>query len=161
MTTIVAFLQNQWWKDPERVRDMLVKSSEPEKLRRRFLVYGLQGCKSGKMLAKHIAPAIGAEAFKSIYWENVSREMGDRSSSKFPADIDFIQKTLVDQSPRIVLCFGKVASDAVGKFINEYYVVGEDLFVLYADHPAARNGPQSLIDMAHELKKLLDKENEV
>jgi len=146
---VVAFLQNQWWHDPEGVRREIEKHGE--KYRRRLLVYGLSQCRSGKVLEKTIASVIGAPDFKDIYWENVSRQFGGRSAAKFPADLTHIGQVILDQRPDVILCFGKVASEAVPDL-----ALCEDLHVLIADHPAARRGHDSLHKMAKDLKELLN-----
>lgn len=156
MIPIVAFLQNQWWKNPERVKKQIADHADPEKYRLRLIRYGLSICTTGKRLEKYLLPTIGPKIWEQILWENSSRHIGGKSSSAFPADPKHMRSVLNVEQVKVVLCFGKIAKEGLDKVI-----VTPGITVLYADHPAARNGPQSLIDMAHDLKKLLDKENEI
>ena len=147
---IVAFLQNQWWKDPEGVKRVIEESDDPEKRRRRFIRYGLSICATGKRLEKCLLPEIGCETFKEIYWENSSREIGGKSSSKFPADPKHMQAVYDSESPDVILCFGKVAKDGLDKISVHVHCK-----LLYAVHPASRGSLETMEQMAQDLKNLI------
>lgn len=101
---IVAFLQNQWFKDPEWAKQMLQRYP-----RHRFLHCTLfMGCKTGQ----NLRIAFG-DLCEEIYWEEVSREIGGHSSSAFPPDLEHISAVLDQQRPDVVLAFGKIATKGV------------------------------------------------
>lgn len=146
---IVAFLQNQWWKNPKRIKEELERAPDPEKYRRRLLTWGLSQCKTGKVLEKLLVPVIGAEAFENIYWENSSREFGGRSTCKFPPDPKHMQEVINTQDPAVILCFGGIAKKGL-----DQCTVLEDTDVLYAVHPASRSSLDTIKQMARDLKLL-------
>ena len=148
---IVAFLQNQWWRDPEGVKKRIANHANPEELRRRLIVWGLQGCKTGRVLEKRLASVIGPISFKKIYWENSSREIGGKSSSSFLADPKHMRSVLNVQQPDVVLCFGKIARAGMDQ-LN----VAPKIAVLYAVHPASRGSLETLDKMAGALKGLIE-----
>ncbi len=148
---VVAFLQNQWWFDPEGVKRTIAESSQPEKCRRRLIRYGLSICTTGKRLEKYLLPEIGPEIFKDIHWENSSREIGGKSSSAFPADPVHMQAVYDSESPDVVLCFGRVAKDGLYKISVHVYCK-----ILYAVHPASRGSLETVKQMAQDLKSLIE-----
>lgn len=134
--SIVAFLQNQWFKNPERIRAIYAK--HPAKrayLNKSFL---FMGCMSGRRLKK----AFG-ELCDIIVWEEVSTEIGDRSSSVFPHDIKHMNAVIAEHRPEIILAFGQVAQRAMKD------VKFTDGTVIMLPHPAARGrGVQEQLDSA-------------
>ena len=134
--TIVAFLQNQWVRDPERVRKMIERAGE--KFRRRFISYALfAGCLTGRRLKSAFGDLTG-----QIVWEEVSREIGGKASDVFPADTRHIERELAELQPHLVLAFGSIAAGALGRCWTGPLLTGP--------HPAAREpGVQSkLAEMA-------------
>lgn len=148
---IVAFLQNQWWHDPEGVKKRIADHADPEVFRLRLISYGLSICTTGKRLEKYLLPAIEPETFKEIHWENSSREIGGRSASSFPADPKHMREVLNVQQPNVVLCFGKIARKGMDNLI-----VAPKIAVLYAVHPASRGSLDTLKHMARDLKILIE-----
>lgn len=122
--TILAVLQNQWFKDPERVRAYFQRRPQ---YRRAFSTRALfAGCYTGKVLVEWFKPHIG-----QIVWENASLEVGGVSSSVFKADIPHLRAILAELDPGLVLAFGKVAGDALTPLVDPQKLVK-------APHPAAR-----------------------
>lgn len=147
---IVAFLQNQWWRDPEGVKKTIARSATPEKCRLRLIQYGLSICTTGKRLAKYLLPVIGRESWGDIHWENSSREIGGKSSSSFPADLEHMKAVIDDQKPDVILCFGKIAEKGLRQLD-----VAPHIGVLYSVHPASRGTLQTLSLLASSLKVLI------
>ena len=146
---VIAFLQNQWWKDPDRVRQIIEMSREPEKCRQRMLVYGLMQCKTGMVLMRKIKRVIGGDIFNEIHWENSSRDFGSKSNCKFPPDIEHMQKVINEQDPDVILCFGAIAKEGL-----DQCTLLSDTDVLYAVHPASRGNLDSLNHMALGIQHL-------
>lgn len=147
---IVAFLQNQWWRDPEGVKKRIANHANPEEFRRRLIVWGLQGCKTGKVLERRLAAVIGPITFKKIHWENSSRKIGGKSASSFPADLIHMQKVIHGQEPDVILAFGKIAQAGLQQFI-----IPDNIVVLEAVHPASRGSLTTLDLMAMALKVII------
>lgn len=131
-TVIVAFLQNQWFNDPDGVREILARHDE--RFRRRFLASTLfMGCLTGRRLCA----AFGEALCGRIIWEEASREIGGRAASVFPPDLAHIHAVIAELRPTYVLTFGKVAMDGVARAST----VGPLPFftVVAGPHPAARH----------------------
>lgn len=148
-TRILAILQNQWVKNPERVRAAIAASKDPVAYRRRFNAYALfAGCMTGRRLRKEFG-----DLCDTIVWEEASPEIGGHAASSFPADLDHIRASIADVKPRIVIGFGKIASDALN-------IIGPsldlpDVFMIHCQHPTAR-GASSLPSLANAASLLRD-----
>ncbi|HEX3800234.1 MAG TPA: hypothetical protein VH413_16180 [Verrucomicrobiae bacterium] len=155
MKTTVAFLQNQWFKDPERVRKMI--KEDGEELRLRILEYALfAGCLTGRRLK-----AAFGELCDEIHWEEISREIGGHASSVFPPDMKHIGEVLATQRPQIILIFGKHAAAALEPAIQTALSEGDLEWrphLITGPHPAARqvNTIDDLNRMRDDLVRLLN-----
>lgn len=141
---ILAFLQNQWFKNPAAVKAMFDRYPDKRnELIKRFL---FSGCVSGQRLRE----TFGSDLCNSIIWEEASKNIASYSSGKFSADLDHIRSAVQEYSPALIICFGKLAGDAV-KSLNL------STPVYYAPHPAARgNTIQALRDIAIALKQRIN-----
>ena len=156
---VVAFLQCQWFRDPERVRGIIERRTAQElagngdgmtaaQVREEYISYFLfAGCLTGKRLRA----ALGEEWKDRIVWEEVSREIGGKSSSCFPAYLEHIHDVIARHQPRTVIAFGKVASDALRSI--EFNGI-----LLHAPHPTARF--PDVMDRLREVRFKLDHEAE-
>jgi len=124
---ILAFLQNQWFKDPEAARQVFAR--HPEHRERLVATYLFMGCLTGRRLLE----VFGEELCDEIVWEECSPEIGGKSSSAFPADLDHIRKAIDKHRPDVILAFGKIAGDAMA-------AIRPLTRVIRAPHPAARQG---------------------
>jgi hypothetical protein len=132
MSAVLAVLQNQWFKNPDRVRAMIARqpADQREKMRRRLIASALfMGCRSGLNLRR----VFGGEWCERIVWEEASREIGGQASAVFPADPAHLSAVLAELNPRIVLAFGRIAGDALAPLCN-------GRILILAPHPAARGG---------------------
>jgi hypothetical protein len=137
---ILAVLQNQWFRDPDRVRASLERFPEG---RRRMIHYALfAGCRTGKVL-KSVFVDLCAE----IIWEEASPEIGGKASSCFPADHIHLQSVLDEVKPDVVLGFGCIATDALAVLVPP----GK---LLTAPHPAARG-----VDVIDQIKMMRERLN--
>lgn len=124
---ILAILQNQWFRDPERMRATLERFPEG---RRRMIHYALfAGCRTGAILKS----IFGELLCREIVWEEASPEIGGKASSCFPANHAHLKAVLEDVKPDIVLSFGRVATDAMRTLVPHDKL-------LVAPHPTARGG---------------------
>lgn len=132
--TILAILQNQWFKDPDHVR-RLIEKCEPERrvrYRRKMIEYALfAGCKTGKVLKKVLGPHL----CEQIVWEEASPRIGGHASSSFPADLDHLRTVIAEVDPRIIIAFGSIA--AVGLMSLQDLTGTRTL--IFAPHPTARH----------------------
>jgi hypothetical protein len=154
MKTVLAFLQNQWFKDPKGVKAIYERN--PDKRNVFIARFLFMGCLTGKRLQK----AFGAEVCNSIIWEEASPEVGGTSDSAFKADLVHIEAAILKHNPQVILCFGKIANDAVKTVVKKIHLEKGFLTpVLYGPHPAARhNTLPELCAIAAELPHTLAKQ---
>jgi hypothetical protein len=140
---ILAFLQNQWFKNPERAAAIYARRPElRRKLNARFL---FAGCLTGRRLRM----SLGDDLCREIEWEEVSKEVAGESSGAFPPDPKHVAAVLEEVKPDVVLLFGKIAEEI------EHMVPCK---VIKAPHPAARGKeiPGRLDAAAEELRIWLE-----
>lgn len=139
---ILAILQNQWFKDPEKTEAMYARRPD---LRNYYIgKFLFMGCKTGKVLQQ----AFGEELCDRIIWEEASPKIAGISSGVFPADLDHIKSAIEKHKPDVIVCFGNIAGDGVGQ-------LRISIPVLNAPHPAARNNPiPALMTVAEKLRNL-------
>lgn len=148
---IVCFLQNQWFKNPERIKAMIEKHEHhetPEECREFYLkTFLFFGCHTGRMLKK----AFGEELCQEIVWEEQSPILGGNANSKFPADYKHIGAVLQRHQPTHVIALGTMAKEALTLMKMQMSV---NWILLKGPHPAARgNGILALLqDLAAKLK---------
>jgi hypothetical protein len=121
---ILAILQNQWFKDPEKVRAIYARHPDlRNEFIRRFL---FMGCPTGR----HILRAFGEDLCRRIVWEEASPEIGGKPSSLFRADREHVQQAIARHGPDVVVAFGREAEQAVTAVWNGLVVI--------CPHPTAR-----------------------
>lgn len=129
---VLAVLQNQWFKNPAKVREIYARNPElRNKLIARFL---FAGCLTGKRLR-----AAFGDLCDAIIWEEASPKIGGFSASKFEPDPAHIRAALEMHAPDVVVCFGKIAGDAVRLLCGELDL--KHPAVMFAPHPASRDNP--------------------
>ena len=140
---ILAFLQNMWVRDPERVRRAIERDGES--FRVYFMRFALfRGCKTGRMLKK----AFGEELIEKIEFEETTRQIAGNPREIFPADLEHIRKALELHKPTIVLAFGEIAHKAVQPLWQGKYI--------HAHHPASRAAGswENLLSAAKQLREM-------
>lgn len=144
---ILAFLQNMWVRDPERIKRDIAKHGE--ELRLRFIEYALfAGCKTGRNLRK----AFTEEVCDQIVWEETTREIAGDPKTIFPADLEHIAKCFQVHQPKVVLTFGAIAGEAVRPVLCK---LDPKPHHIHAHHPASRHvdSYKTLIEAAAKLKE--------
>lgn len=129
---IVAFLQNQWFKDPERVRALIARHTRDSEYgstyRQKFLTRALfSGCLTGRRLQ-----ASFGDLCDKIFWEEASPEIGCESSSNFPPDEAHIRQMIETERPELILCFSRAAFPVIDR------IVQGEIWCIQSRHPAAR-----------------------
>ncbi len=129
---IVAFLQNQWFRNPERAKFMLDKYQARDKDggRERFLHdFLFFGCLTGRRLLA----TFGEDLCRQIIWEETSKEIGGKSSSAMPIDYTHINHVLEKHNPDLMILFGARAAKIV-----EFGTNNGKISHIICPHPAAR-----------------------
>lgn len=135
----LAFLQNTWSKDPERVRKHIERHGD--KYRKRLVYYALFG--SGSLTGRRLKTAFGEESIKDIVWEEASPEVGSHSGSWFPPDLPHIRRIIQEEKPDVILTFGRIA----GEGLSQVETAGVP--VISGPHPTAR-----MKDVAGKLREV-------
>lgn len=137
----VAFLQNMWVRNPDRVKAVFAR--EGEAFRLKYIKYALfAGCLTGRRLKV----VFGQEACSEIVWEETTREIAGDAKTIFPPQPGHIQAVLAQHQPDIVLAFGTIASNALYKILQRT-PPGKTLpLLITAPHPAARQ-PDTLLNL--------------
>lgn len=130
---ILAILQNQWFRDPERAKralDSFVATGGDRRAWIKTLLFW--GCLTGRRLK-----AAFGDRIDDITFDEASPLMSGKASACPPADPDHIARTLMDVKPDIVLVFGAVANR--GYHVARELVDELDAAVIIGPHPAARH----------------------
>jgi len=144
---VLGVLQNEWFKDPERIRQALAHSSNPKTFRRRLITYALfAGCRTGRILKKFL----GEDWCEEIIWENASPQFGGISSCTFPADKKHLYNLMQEVRPNVVIAFGMTAC---GAFAQTNF--GGLYRVFEAPHPCARD-PEKVARELTRVRRELD-----
>lgn len=147
--TILAFLQNSWFKNPEKAREVFAR--HPEMRNKLIAQFLFMGCLTGKRLQS----AFGEDLCDRIIWEEASANIGDKSGARFQADHDHIKRAIIKHDPDLILAFGEVARvevEVVADELERGY--GFSIPVLRAPHPAARKNPMpALKEVARKVKE--------
>lgn len=130
--TIVAFLQNLWVKNPDRVREMFARRPDGREFMLRMLLF--RGGRTGKILRENL----GQDLCNQIVWEESTTQIGGDAKSVFPPEPEHIRRVLLKHQPEIVLAFGKVAAQAVFGVLPALPPPAMVHF-LSAPHPCARS----------------------
>jgi hypothetical protein len=103
----VAFLQNMYAAEPERLREIITKHGElARRLAVRRFLFG--GCRTGRRLQAAFGSMID-----SIHWDESTPQIAGDTKTIFPADIEHMRRIVGEFKPRVVLTFGRIAGDAV------------------------------------------------
>jgi len=124
MRPTLAFLQNMWVRDPQRVLDGIARGGERYR-RRAIYQFLFGGCLTGRRLRAAFGDRIG-----EIEWEESTREIASDSHRICLPQPDHIRAAIATYQPKIVLVFGRVAGDAVSAIWTGP--------LIQAPHPAAR-----------------------
>jgi len=101
------------------------------------------GCASGRNLKATFGPALCSR----ITWEEASREVTGNPKFCPPADPVHIATALKDYAPDIVICFGRIAGDAVAPLWKGKLIL--------APHPTARQ-PDTFAKLRHAAAELAE-----
>lgn len=121
---IVAFLQNQWFKDPERIKRIYAaRPDRREELNKRFLFLN-------SLTGKRLKATFG-DMCNLIIWEEISPRIGRESAAVFSPDHDHIKSVLEKHKPDCLIAFGTKAKEGLKRYC-------EGIPLIDCPHPAAR-----------------------
>lgn len=127
---ILCFLQNQWERDADDWNQRYERMELDLRLRLRQRIITGYICNGHSMTAKRLQEAFG-NMLKEMTFENASPRIGNKSSDKFPPDLEHIKAVIDHVQPLLIVTFGKIAHDGVSKVWPQ-----EQLLPL--PHPVAR-----------------------
>ncbi len=133
MTLVLAFLQNMWVKDPQGTQEFLEK--HPELRERMIRTFLFMGCLTGRRIKNCFA-----DVLDHITFEEASLDIaGDSRTICFP-NHEHIRFSLEKYRPKVVLTFGKVATEAVRSEYLMWTQFGriKGQHFISCPHPAAR-----------------------
>lgn len=145
---VLAILQNQWFRDPDHVREILERTPQA---RRRIIHYALfAGCRTGRVLKA----GLGEEWCRKIVWEEASPQIGGEASSVFPADPAHIRAVIYEVKPTVILALGKVAHDGVNALMPMLDIVPA-ITIINSTHPTARG--IDAVGTLRDIRAILDR----
>jgi len=145
---VLAILQNQWFRDPDRVRTFIERRPE---LRRAFIRRALfAGGRTGCMLKA----GLGEEWCRKIVFDEASPEIGGEASSVFPADPAHLRAVIDEVKPTVILALGRIASDGIAAIMPMPSLVPVAT-IINVIHPTARG--VDTLPLLRDARAILDK----
>jgi hypothetical protein len=141
----LAFLQNLWVNNPDRVKQILASREHETDFRRRFLERLLF---RESLTGKKLRAAFG-EDVNRIVWEESTLQIGGHAASVFKPDPRHIRKTIIECQPKFIMAFGAIAASAVFAELTEMEV--REVVFVSGPHPAARTS-----DVMPRLKQMAE-----
>ncbi len=147
MTIVLAFLQNLWVKDPEGWKDIVNDETRRVGIIRHLLLD--YGCLTGRRIK-----ACFDGLLDHMIFEEASRIIAGDSRTICPPDQEHIKACIEKYKPKVIVTFGKVATDAV---MPVWAAMDIDCSVLPCPHPAARQKDTTLklLASARTIRSLL------
>jgi hypothetical protein len=123
---VIAFLQNTWVKNPEKLSEIYSRHDEEFRIRMiKLLLFS-----GGSITGKRLVNAFGRNICNQIIWEEGSPLITDNPRQFVPPEDEHIKKALEKYQPDLVISFGKANEKVIQKLWSG------DLLIL--PHPAAR-----------------------
>lgn len=146
---IIAFLQNQWVRNPDRVRKTY--ELHPEQRNRIIGLLLFMNYPRCCLTGRRLRVVFGEELCNSIVWEESSEQVGGKSSDCFAADPAHIRRAVAKHQPDIILHFGRIASEGLARALPD---INQTVLLIPGPHPAARHGTvvDELMEMAAKLR---------
>lgn len=104
---ILVFLQNQWFRDPDRVREMY--EEHPEHRQRYIASFLFMGCRTGRVLEE----CWGEKLCQEVTWEESSPVISGNPSACPPADLGHMMDAIIKFNPDIVVTLGSIATNGL------------------------------------------------
>lgn len=122
---ILAFLQNLWVKEPDRVKKLLELYPDKRNIILKKLLF--KGGKSGRV----IRCAFGPDLIDKIIFDECTKEIAGDSKTICPPDNGHISYTINMIDPDVIVTFGNIAYKAVSSITKRK--------IIKCMHPAARH----------------------
>lgn len=131
---ILVFLQNQWFNDPERVKQMY--EEHPEHRQRYIASFLFMGCPTGRTLEA----CWGEKLCEQVVWEESSPEICGKASACPPADLGHMLNAIIKFRPDVVVTLGAIATNGFLACTEQF---GQDRFkdcelLIKSQEPAMR-----------------------
>ena len=110
------------------------------------------GCRTGRNLQKFL----GEDYCKRIIWEETTKEIAGDTKTVFKPDFQHIGDTITEIRPDLIICFGKVAKNALINYIVDFNNGRNDWPIFYASHPTNRDWDEMAASLIG-LREYLDK----
>lgn len=152
---VLAFLQNMWVKDPEKVQQSLDRHLDNPMFWNR-MTKGLlfSGCKTGRVLIQ----TFGTDLIENIIFDECTKEICNNPKTIPTPDLIHIETTLLRLKPDIIITFGKIAFNTINNFTPELQArTILNYRIIEAPHPAARQPItiNKLREVAEKLKAIM------
>ncbi len=148
---IVAFLQNVWVKDPDRLRAIFHREPEIREPMIAKLLF------MGSLTGRRLKAAFG-DLCDEIVWEETTERISGDPTEIFPADRVHMVRVLRKHEPGVVIAFGRIAQEALREiFLNWPKEEFTKARIYHSPHPAARQvgTPAKLAEIAASTRKAL------
>lgn len=150
---VVCFLQNQWVKNPQKLKQIFERN--PERREALIEAFLFMGCRTGKVLKA----TFGQQLCRRIIWEESSRHIAGSPDDVFPPDPHHMFDVIIKHRPRIIIALGAIAAKGLDKvvemdkFENHPEPLSFDLFT--GPHPTSRRNPvPRLVDIREKITSL-------
>ena len=148
---VLAILQNQWFKNPERVREIYASHNGDRIRDSKFRAAALfMGCLTGR----RIAQAFGDEWRHRIAYEEASPVITQYASASPCFDALHIRHAMNFWKPKVVIAFGKTALNGL-RVATKLPLDGWSFKTIIAPHPAARH-PGVALELSAAAQELND-----
>ncbi|RJP48773.1 MAG: hypothetical protein C4586_08660 [Anaerolineaceae bacterium] len=141
---ILAFLQNMWVREPEKVRAWLDKN--PHLWNRAVTGFLFSGCLTGRRIK-----ACFGDLVEKMTFEECTREIAGDSRTICPPNTAHIEACIEKYKPTVVVTFGRIAAEAVRPIWHAWSTLTPEYFIALP-HPAARQ-----VDTISKLKSAANK----
>lgn len=136
----LCFLQNQWFKDPERVERFM--KNHPASRRRHIATMLFAGCLTGRNLEQ----CWGSVWCRHVIWEEASPLIAGISSGAFPANPIHMRAVIEEVKPDLIITLGVVATNGMSPLLSDRVKLGWKKH-LSGPHPAARNRGETVLEL--------------
>lgn len=133
---ILVFMQNMWVKEPEKVKQAIERSKDPEAWNNWVKTLLFAGCITGKRIKQ-----VFGDLVEDMIFDESTKEILNNPRDVPKADLEHMRNTILRIHPDTIITFGNHASKALEKIITSpypFYHIRIPKHIFNAPHPAAR-----------------------